>query len=72
MTAVDPRFAHVAIRLRVDRGWSVERLAAEADLEVGSVHRIECGRPVTPAEAAAIAGAFALSVESMLDDGGDR
>lgn len=62
---VDPRFAHAAIALRVARGWSVDVLADRSGLSADAVSRIEHGRPVTAAEAGALAEAFGETVAAM-------
>ena len=67
--AVDPgrAFGRAARRLRVARGWTPARLAAEAGISLAAVHAVETGR-YTPGLSVAwrIAGALEASLDDMI------
>jgi len=65
VTADYAAVAHRAIDLRVQRGWSVDELAARSGLKATRVTQIECGQDPSPDEAEALAAAFGETVESM-------
>lgn len=70
MTSVahpDRSFARSVTRLRLERGWSRQRLAEEAGIDAGSVYRVESGRGgCTFVNAWRIAEALEVSLDAMV------
>lgn len=59
-------------RLRTDLGWSVEVLAARADISVGTVHNALSGKGIFRSNVAAIANALGVEVAAILLGGNKK
>jgi transcriptional regulator with XRE-family HTH domain len=71
---IDQRFAESMIRLRAERGWTVNDLAQRAGLRAAWINLLECGEgpDVTLADAYTIAVTLGVPLTAMLDVEGLR
>jgi transcriptional regulator with XRE-family HTH domain len=60
----------IARRLREQRGWSRERLAAEADLSLATIQRLEAGRYPRVEHLLRVADALGVGVDQLLGRSG--
>jgi transcriptional regulator with XRE-family HTH domain len=61
-----------ALRIRQRRGWSRERLAAEANVSLSTVWRLEHGRYPRVEHLVALADALDVSVDQLLGRTSDQ